>query len=241
MTISPQRSSGQRPPSRCRSRSVKPSRARIDRGMGMARAPRSDRTAADRLPHGHEHCLLGEGGRAHRPPPRSPRSAAGPDVRCWSAMAAPLNRQSVIDAARDCIVADGLEAISLRKLAASLGVTAPALYAYVDDKRDLLRAVAEREFGRLADAFERIDDPDPVERMRQMSLAYVDQAVAEPELFRTMFQFSPDLAIGGATGAEDPLATAVFELALGSVIEAIESGALRQAEPVTVALTMWSA
>src|SRR6476660_303708 len=100
------------------------------------------------------------------------------DVRCWSAMAPPLTRESVIEAARRSIVADGLEAVSLRKLAASVGVTAPALCAYVDAKRDLLRAVAEREFQRLADAFERIDDPDPVERMRQMSRAYVEQALA---------------------------------------------------------------
>ncbi|MGZ4759044.1 MAG: TetR/AcrR family transcriptional regulator, partial [Acidimicrobiales bacterium] len=79
-------------------------------------------------------------------------------------MAPPLNRQTVIDAARSCIVADGLEAVSLRKLAATLGVTAPALYAYVDDKRDLLRGVAELEFRRLSTRFEQIDDPDPVER-----------------------------------------------------------------------------
>ncbi len=165
----------------------------------------------------------------------------GSDVRCWFAMAPPLNRQSVIDAARECIVADGLEAVSLRKLAATLGVTAPALYAYVTDKRDLLRGVAELEFRRLSARFEQIDDPDPVERMRQMSHAYVEQAWAEPELFRTMFQFSPDLAIGGPTGAEDEMATAVFEQALSSVVEAIDSGALRPAEPLTVALTMWSA
>ena len=72
-------------------------------------------------------------------------------------MAPPLTRESVIEAARRSIVADGLEAVSLRKLAASLGVTAPALYAYVDDKRDLLRAVAEREFQRLARRRQRID------------------------------------------------------------------------------------
>lgn len=155
-------------------------------------------------------------------------------------MATTLTRQSVIDAARACIVADGLEAVSLRKLAASLGVTAPALYAYVDDKRDLLRGVAELEFQSLAARFEQIDDADPVDRMRQMSHAYVEQALAQPELFRTMFQFSPDLAIGNANGAEDALATSVFELALSSVIEAIDSGALSPADPLTVALTMWS-
>lgn len=163
------------------------------------------------------------------------------DARCWAAMATTLSRETVIDAARQCIVADGLEAVSLRKLAATLGVTAPALYAYVTDKRDLLRGVAEREFQRLGSTFAQIDDPDPVERMRQMSRAYVAQALAEPELFRTMFQFSPDLAIGAKTGAEDQLATATFELALTSVVEALDSGALRPADPLTVALTMWSA
>ena len=32
----------------------------------------------------------------------------------------------------------------------------------------------------------------------------------------------------------------MFELALSSVVEAIDSGALRPADPLTVALTMWS-
>src|SRR4051812_3098554 len=145
--------------------------------------------------------------------------------------ATPLSRDAVIDAARRLIASEGLAAVSLRKLAAALGVTAPALYAYVTDKRDLLKGVAEREFRRLSTRFEQIDDPDPVERMRQMSRAYVDQALDEPELFRTMFQFAPDLTMGATSGAEDPLATAVFDLALGPVVEALDSGALRSADP----------
>ena len=43
----------------------------------------------------------------------------------------------------------GLEAVSLRRVGANLGVTAPALYAYVTDKSDLLRSVAEVEFDHL--------------------------------------------------------------------------------------------
>ena len=54
-----------------------------------------------------------------------------------------LHREAIIAAARELIVADGLEALSLRRLAARLGVTAPALYAHVRDKQDLLRAVAQ--------------------------------------------------------------------------------------------------
>ncbi len=54
----------------------------------------------------------------------------------------------------------GLEAVSLRRVAAMLGVTAPALYAYVTDKNDLLRSVAEVEFDQLMQRFEAIDETD---------------------------------------------------------------------------------
>ena len=56
--------------------------------------------------------------------------------------------------AREMIVADGVEALSLRGLARRLGVTAPALYSHVDNKEALIRAVAEIEIGRLAQDFD---------------------------------------------------------------------------------------
>ena len=61
-----------------------------------------------------------------------------------------LTRAAIVEEARRSIIADGLEALSLRRIASALDVTAPALYAYVTDKGDLLRAVAE---GELADLY----------------------------------------------------------------------------------------
>ena len=55
----------------------------------------------------------------------------------------------------------GLEALSLRRLARQLGVTAPALYGYVRSKQDLLSALAEIEIDRLAARFEEVDDANP--------------------------------------------------------------------------------
>ena len=63
-----------------------------------------------------------------------------------------LHREAIVAAARELIVADGLEALSLRRLAARLGVTAPALYAHVRDKQDLLRAVAESGYTAMTPA-----------------------------------------------------------------------------------------
>lgn len=153
----------------------------------------------------------------------------------------PLRRDAIVVAARDLVRKDGLAALSLRRLASHLGVTAPALYAHVSDKRDLLRAVAEVEFDRLHDRFAAVDIDDPVDRIRAQCRAYVDHARENPELFDVMFLFPPDLAPASLPeGAELPAATRVFTVALAAVEEAIAARAIVATEPVMVALTLWA-
>lgn len=151
-----------------------------------------------------------------------------------------LTRDAVIAATRSLILDEGLAAVSLRRIGSALGVTAPALYAYVTDKRDLLRGVAEYEFGELNKRFEAVDDPDPLVRIRQLSRAYIDHSLANPELFKTMFLFPPDLSFGGTTGAELPLATQTFEVGLMAINESIERGLIRNIDPVMAGLTIWT-
>jgi AcrR family transcriptional regulator len=58
----------------------------------------------------------------------------------------PLTRRSVIEAALSIGDSEGLEAISLRRVARELGVTPMALYRYVDNKEALLEGIIERAF-----------------------------------------------------------------------------------------------
>jgi AcrR family transcriptional regulator len=158
-----------------------------------------------------------------------------------SAVPEPLTRSRIIQMARSMIEADGLAELSLRRVAAALGVTAPALYAYVADKRDLLRGVAEHELEELMQRFDAIDDRDPLEQLRRECLAYVGFAVDNPELFRTMFLFPPELSIMEATGDELPAATKAFQTALGTASRAIDAGLLGGSDPFDAALTLWAA
>ncbi len=59
---------------------------------------------------------------------------------------APLTRRAVIEAALSIGDSEGLEAISLRRVARDLGVTPMALYRYVDSKEGLLEGIIERAF-----------------------------------------------------------------------------------------------
>jgi AcrR family transcriptional regulator len=53
-----------------------------------------------------------------------------------------LDAARVVDAAAGIADAEGLEAVTLAKVAAQLGVRAPSLYNHVDGRSDLLRAIA---------------------------------------------------------------------------------------------------
>jgi len=54
-----------------------------------------------------------------------------------------LTRRAIIDRALELGDAEGLEAVSLRRLATELGVTPMALYRHVKDKQDLVNAMYE--------------------------------------------------------------------------------------------------
>jgi AcrR family transcriptional regulator len=153
----------------------------------------------------------------------------------------PLQREAIVDAARALIVADGLDALSLRRLARHLGVTAPALYAHLADKRDLLKAVAEIEFDALVRRFDEVADLPPLERIRANGHAYVAHARANPELFRVMFLFPPEIGPLDVEGAEPtPGATRAFGAAIEAVQDAIDAGLLATDDGLLAALTLWS-
>lgn len=154
----------------------------------------------------------------------------------------PLTRAAIVAAARDLVAAEGLDACSVRRVAARLGVTAPALYAHIDDKDDLLRAVAELEFTRLIERFDAIGatEPDPLARVRAHARAYVDHALEDPALFRVMFLYRP--AWSPQPNAQElPLATKAFEHASAAVEEAMAAGRLRAGDPLLASLAIWSA
>jgi AcrR family transcriptional regulator len=151
-----------------------------------------------------------------------------------------LTRAAVVERTRELLRADGLDGVSLRSVARSLGVTAPALYAHVADYDALLAAVAEGEFAQLGERFAAVDAADPLERLRALGRAYVDHARAEPQLHRLMFRYPPKLAGAGLPVSFGP-ATDVFTVALSAVEEAVDAGLLAVDDPVVAALALWSA
>ncbi len=154
-------------------------------------------------------------------------------------MRQPLTREAIAKAARDILVAEGLHAVSLRRVASSLGVTAPALYAHVVDKRDLLQGIVEREIDALVGRFDLDPGEDAVGRLRDMAIAYIDYGLQNPDLFRAMFLFRPELTSEPRPDAP-ALGSAIHDAFRTVVRQAQSRGDLDQGDQDLAALILWT-
>ncbi len=92
----------------------------------------------------------------------------------------PITKQAIIDAALELGDAQGVEAISMRRVAASLGIQAMSLYNHIANKEELLGALHERL---ILEIHLPGDCGSWQEALRQAARGYRDVAVAHPSLF----------------------------------------------------------
>jgi len=101
-------------------------------------------------------------------------------------------RERLIDAAERLFARQGLEAVTLRQLAAEVGVSPMTPYRYFADKDAILAAVRARAFNRHAAALEAAYTAaaDPIAAAAAVCEAYIDFAFAHPEAYKLMFDIT---------------------------------------------------
>jgi AcrR family transcriptional regulator len=142
-----------------------------------------------------------------------------------------LTRGRIVEAAVDLVEEEGVEALSMRRVAARLGVAAMSLYNHVPSKDALLDEVAEQVMSELAF----VDDPraDWRDRGRDLCRAFRDVARRHPRcvtLVLTRKGMSPAtlrpvehaLDIAADAGFDGPTAIrimrALMSYALGTIV-----------------------
>jgi len=98
-------------------------------------------------------------------------------------------RTRILDAARELILEQGVEAVSMRKIAERIEYSPTAIYQHFADKEALLHAMCDRDFASLNERLrERTADvTDPVEGIVLAGAGYVRFALEYPCHFRVMF------------------------------------------------------
>jgi AcrR family transcriptional regulator len=135
---------------------------------------------------------------------------------------------------------EGLEGVSLRKLAESVGVSKTAPYRHFADKRGLLVEVAADGFRLLAEKLESVPavgNADPREGIRLLFRAYVDFARERPALYKLMIS-----RLGYELHSEACRLNS--ERALGCLIRAVHAaqaaGWRTEKESMALVLSLWA-
>lgn len=98
-------------------------------------------------------------------------------------------RRGMLEAATALVEQEGIEALSLRKLAERVGVSPPALYHHFRDKQALLCAIGEAAIERFEGEMQRgLAEVEGLEaRFERFVTIYVRFALAHPELYELLF------------------------------------------------------
>lgn len=136
-------------------------------------------------------------------------------------------KRKILDAARDLLLAEGVDGFSMRKLATKIGYTATGIYHHFKDKQDLLRALMDADFLAFRAGLGRIGKvDDPIERIRKMGNAYVEFAADHPDHYRLLFMTPVVDHCDGEIVRGDPAQDA-YAFLRETVEEAIAAGRFR--------------
>ena len=154
-------------------------------------------------------------------------------------------RGKILDAARELFVAEGYEAVTMRKIAQAIEYSPTAIYLHFRDKKAVINALCDTDFLKLATRFRKIAEvADPIARLRAAGLAYADFAMRHPNHYRLMFMtphppHSPDESVIEVGNRDED----AYAFVLWTAGEAIEQGLLRPEldDAQLVAQIVWAA
>jgi len=151
-------------------------------------------------------------------------------------------KNALIRSGLEILSTQGIQDLSLRKVARAAGVSEAAPYRHFKDKETLLAAIAEQGFIRLAERLEQMEEQyaeDARSLFYQSSRAYIQFARDNPHSMRVMFRFRntedevrfPDL---------QEAADEVFSYFIDIVEYCQQAGLARAGHPLPLALAAWS-
>lgn len=146
----------------------------------------------------------------------------------------------ILAAAWKLFAAGGIDALSLRQVAAKVGVTPMAIYRHFAGKDALIDALVVDALDRWSDRLAAIDEDDPLAWLTAAGDEFLEFALDEPRLFEAAFlvrstaarRFPDDFAAGRSPAGRQ---------FLPRLEELHASGRLAaDAEPLEVVITFWA-
>lgn len=105
-------------------------------------------------------------------------------------------RRQILDASRQILIEQGYGALSLRRIASTIGCSATAIYLYFDNRDALVHSLIDEGFDLLYDrvaaaAAAPRDPQDALDGLRRIAWEYIAFGLENPEYYEIMFLLNP--------------------------------------------------
>ncbi|HEX3985939.1 MAG TPA: TetR/AcrR family transcriptional regulator [Acidobacteriaceae bacterium] len=145
--------------------------------------------------------------------------------------------ERILQAAGELLDQEGSEAVSMRRVAGAVGITAMAVYRHFPNREGLLNAMADAGFVEVRQRLLAVPGAEVEKRLTAVLDVYLDFALEKPRLFELMFlslrlgarQYPGDFRAGAS-----PTANVAAEL----IEQGMQSGVFRRSDVWEITLEM---
>jgi AcrR family transcriptional regulator len=158
-----------------------------------------------------------------------------------------LLRQQILDAARELLIKEGYDSLSMRRVAERIDYSPTAIYLHFKDKQELVFSLCEESFARLVRELETLADeyPDPLVRLRKGMERYVAFGLKNPNHYLPAFVLPPpaDLDVQRQQAMLSPESSGMRALGTlrDTIADGVRSKQLRKVDPDIAARATWAA
>jgi AcrR family transcriptional regulator len=152
-------------------------------------------------------------------------------------------RQEILDAARELFAREGVESVSMRKIAERVEYAPGTIYLYFHDKAEILRTLCDETFSRLNQKMQAIKDDraDTLSSLRRGLRAYIEFGLQNPHHYLVTFVHSGRyLHERGFHPAPNEPSMSCFDNLRGIVRRCIQEGLFRLDDVEEASQVLWS-
>lgn len=152
-------------------------------------------------------------------------------------------RQSILNAAREILIEEGLQQLSMRRIAQRIEYTPTTIYLYFKDKADIIFHLCEEVYGRVAEILQSAGAgvDDPVECLRVTMRSYIEFGLSQPDRYRIAFMTDIAASVDPASFQKSgSMGLASYELICQRVKKAVEKDNRSTEEIEALTQTLWA-
>lgn len=146
-------------------------------------------------------------------------------------------RPEIKKAAQQIFVKKGIDAISMRKIAAKIKYSPTTIYIYYKNKDELIRDILHDYHRALGEKLTNVicNDAEVLTKLREFLLLYIRQSFENPEIYKLLISFRYKMR-DNERGNEE---SSNYIILKGFVSHLIGSGEFEEFEPDYIARSLW--